>query len=259
MRTHFSIFITAFVLWGTISCVNLFSLDDDKELGQKVDEEIQANPSEYPILDENEFSEAYDYLEEIRDEILDSHEVEHADDFSWEVKIIDDDDILNAFSVSGGYLYFYTGLIQYLDTEDAFAGVMGHEIAHAAERHVTEALTEQYGLSLLLEAALGDRFDIIQEIAGGLSALAFSRQNESEADELSVLYLSKTRYQCNGAALFFEKLINEGKSDGGTPEFLSTHPNPTDRVEAIHNEAARLDCDTTPSGRDYEAFKEMLE
>ena len=259
-RMIISVLAGAFISFWINSCggINLFSIEDDKQLGQQVDEEIQADPSQYPILDENQFPDAYAYLKDIRDEILDSGEVEHTNDFVWQVKIIEDDNVLNAFSVSGGYLYFYTGLIKYVDTEDAFAGVMAHEIAHAARRHVTESLTEQYGLSLLLEAVLGNRIDIIQEIAGGLASLAFSRENESEADEFSVIYLSKTRYQCNGAALFFEKLINEGKADGGTPEFLSTHPNPENRVEAINNQAIQLGCSTTPSDRNYQAFKEML-
>lgn len=244
---------------GISSCIglNLFSVDDDRTLGEQVDLEIQSNPGDYPILDEWDFAEAYSYLRGTRDEIFDSGMVAHEDDFFWEVRIIEDDSVLNAFAVPGGYLYFYTGLIKYLDTEDAFAGVMAHEIAHVAERHSTEALTEQYGISLILDATLGDRLDIVQDIATGITGLAFSRENESDADERSVTYLAGTRYQCNGAALFFKKLIDEGDASN-PPEFLSTHPNPDNRVEAIDNKAAELGCDTTPSGRNYEAFKDML-
>lgn len=244
---------------GFLSCegFNLFSVSDDKQLGDQVSQEIADDPGQYPLLSERAYPDAYAYLQDIRDEILESGEVEHADDFDWEVRLIEDDSVLNAFAVPGGYLYFYTGLIKYLDTEDALAGVMGHEMAHAARRHSTESLTEQYGLSLLLEAALGDRLDIVQNIAAGLATLAFSRDNESEADEFSVLYLAQTRYQCNGAALFFEKLLSEGQG-GGAPEFLSTHPNPDNRVQAINSKAADEGCSTEPSGRDYEAFKEML-
>lgn len=247
------------VLWNAASCsgINLFSVEDDKSLGAQIDDEIESSPSDYPILDEADFPEAYAYLRDIRDEILDSGEVNHLDDFVWEVHIIEDDSVLNAFATPGGYLYFYTGLIKFLDTEDHFAGVMGHEIAHAAERHSTEALTEIYGIDLLLSAALGNDFEIVQDIATGLGALAFSRENESEADEKSVIYLSNTRYACDGAAGFFQKLIAEGAGGGG-PEFLSTHPNPDNRVEAIEAKADELGCDTTPSGRDYQAFKDML-
>lgn len=244
--------------FGT-SCLglNLFSVEDDKDLGAQVDAEIESNPSEYPIAEESDFPDAYAYLRGIRDEILDSGRVNHANDFDWEIHIIEDDGVLNAFCTPGGYIYFYTGLMKYLDTEDALAGVMGHEIAHAAERHVTESLTDQFGTDLLLEAAFGNNLEIVQEIAGGLSGLAFSRAHESDADEHSVIYLAETRYQCNGVALFFEKLINEGDASS-PPEFLSTHPNPDNRVEAINAKAQDLGCSTTPSGRDYDAFKALL-
>jgi predicted Zn-dependent protease len=250
---------TVAALWTASSCsgINLFSVQDDKDLGAQVDEEIESSPSEYPILDESDYPDAYAYLRDIRDEILDSGEVAHLEDFVWEVHIIHDDEVLNAFATPGGYLYFYTGLIKFLDSEDHFAGVAGHEIAHAAERHSTEALTEIYGVDLLLSAALGNDLAIVQDIATGLGALAFSRDNESEADEKSVLYLANSRYACNGTAGFFQKLIDEG-SGGGGPEFLSTHPNPDNRVEAINDKAAELGCSTTPSGRDYDAFKAML-
>jgi predicted Zn-dependent protease len=250
--------ITLLALGSLAACgLNLFSVDDDVALGAQVNDEIAANPSEYPILDENDYPEAYAYLRGIRDEILASGEVSFDDRFDWQVHIINDDSVLNAFATPGGYLYFYTGLIKYLDREDDFAGVMGHEMAHAANRHSTEALTETYGITLLLEVALGNRFDIVQQIATGLSSLAFSRDNESEADEYSVIYLAHTQYACDGAAAFFEKLIAAGEGDNG-PEFLSTHPNPDNRVEAIESKAAELRCDTSPSGRDYQAFKDML-
>jgi len=71
----------------------------------------------------------------------------HKDDFAWQVKIIDDPETLNAFATPGGYIYVYTGLIKFLDTEDQLAGVMGHEIAHADLRHSTRQMTSSYGVS----------------------------------------------------------------------------------------------------------------
>jgi predicted Zn-dependent protease len=245
-------------LWSS-SCSgpNLFTVQDDEDLGAQIDGEIQADPSQYPLLDEREFPEAYAFLNGIRDEILASGKVDHADEFVWQIKIVDDDSVLNAFSVPGGYLYFYTGLMKYLDTADELAGVLGHEMAHAARRHVTQEMTDQYGVEILLQAALGDNLAIVQDIASGLSSLTFSRDKEAEADEYSVIYLAETRYACDGAAGFFEKLIAQDMA-GSTPEFLSDHPSPDNRIEAIENKATSLGCSTTPSGVDYNAFKASL-
>jgi beta-barrel assembly-enhancing protease len=237
--------------------INVFSLEDDKKLGQQVADQIAADPSTYPVLSEADYPQSYTYLRALRDRILNSGQVHHKDDFVWEVKIIKDDNTLNAFCTPGGYIYVYTGIIKYLDTEDQLAGVMGHEIAHADRRHSTDAMTREYGLQTLLSIVLGKNQNALTTLASGLLDLKYSRGNETEADEYSVIYLSGTSYQCNGAAGFFQKIESSG-SGGGTPEFLSTHPNPDNRITNINDKAASLSCSTTPSGFNYSAFKNSL-
>lgn len=192
--------------------LNLFSIADDIELGQQVRDEILNTPEEYTVLDEAEAPEAYAEVRRIRDAVLASGEAEHADAFDWEVYLVDDDDdTLNAFCTPGGYMFFYTGLIRYLEEEDHFAGVMGHEMAHAAARHSTQQLTQAYGVSTLIELALGEGdAATVAEVAAGVASLTFSRADEAQADELSVAYLCGTAYASVGAAGFFEKLEAEG-------------------------------------------------
>lgn len=211
---------------------NLFSLQDDIEFGAQVAEQIESDPATYPILDSAQNVEAYGHIYRIRDAALNSGKVRHRDDFIWRVRIVHDDSVLNAFCTPGGYIYFYTGIIKFLASEDELAGVMGHEIAHAAERHSTEALTRQYGLSVLFSILLGDQ-SLVGQVAQGLLGLSYSRKNETDADKRSVEYLYPTDYDARGAARFFEKLIELGS--GGGPTFLSTHPNPENRVEEIIN------------------------
>ncbi|MFN0274350.1 MAG: M48 family metalloprotease [Chitinophagales bacterium] len=220
--------------------INIFSIEDDKSLGAQIDAEILADPTTYPILDENDYSTAYDLLNDIRDRILAEGEVTHATDFVWKLRIIHDDDILNAFCTPGGYIYVYTGLIKYLENEAELAGVMGHEMAHADLRHATDQLTEQYGISLLLSIVLGENSSVLTDIAQGLAGLAFSRGDESQADEYSVIYLCPTEYYAAGAAGFFQKIEDEGGVN--VPEFLSTHPNPDNRIEDIIAKYEELAC-----------------
>ena len=125
-------------------------------------------------------------------------------------RIIHDDSTLNAFCTPGGYIYVFTGLIHYLDSEDQLAGVMGHEIAHADRRHSTDQMTKQYGISLLLSAIGGDESAIAQ-VASGLLLLKYGRGAESEADEFSVRYLCPTEYNAAGGAGFFEKIEAAGR------------------------------------------------
>jgi predicted Zn-dependent protease len=224
--------------------LNLFSIQDDIELGQQVRDEVLADPATYPVLYEDEAPEAYDHLYRIRDALLASGELEHADNFDWEVYLVDDPQTLNAFAAPGGYMFFYTGLINYLDEEDHFAGVMGHEMAHADRRHSTQQLTKAHGVATLLEMALGKNPGLAAEIAAGLVNLRFSRADESDADDMSVIYLCETAYAADGTAGFFAKLHDEGGVS--LPEFLSTHPAEESRVQDIRDGAVALGCSTEP-------------
>jgi predicted Zn-dependent protease len=237
--------------------VNIFSIEEDKKLGAQVAAQIEADQATYPILSQSQYPEAYQYITALRDRVLNSGKVRHKNDFLWQVKIIHDDNTLNAFCTPGGYIYVYTGLIKFLDTEDQLAGVMGHEIAHADRRHSTDAMTQQYGIQTLFDIVLGKNQGALTQVAQNLLQLKYSRKNETEADEYSVIYLSNTPYQCTGAAGFFEKL-NASGSGSSTPQFLSTHPNPDNRIADINSKAQSLSCSTAASGFDYQAFKNSL-
>ncbi len=243
------------------SGLNIFSLSDDKELGLKVKQEIEADPTQYPILNKSTYQAAYSYLEQMKNHILNSEKVTYKNEFAWELFIIHNDSIQNAFCTPGGYIYIYTGLIKYLDNATSLAGVLGHEIAHADKRHTTEAMTKQYGLSTLVSIVLGNNQSALTDVAQGLIGLSFSRENEKEADKYSVVYLCPTIYRANGASEFFQKIIQQGGLQ--TPAFLSTHPNPDNRVDNINNEANSLSCNggNIPQNEDvtaYNAFKATL-
>lgn len=218
---------------------NLFTIEQDRELGAQVSQEIEGNPQEYPILDSTAYSQAYKYLYDIRNSILNSGNVLHKDEFVWRLRIIHDDSVKNAFCTPGGYIYVYTGLIKYLDSEEQLAGVLAHEVGHADYRHSTRQMTKLYGVQFLLDVIAGDR-EAIKQVTTGLVGLRFSRSHETEADKASVHYLCPTEYDAAGGAKFFEKI----QADGGAsmPEFLSTHPNPDNRIEFFYNEKLEQGC-----------------
>ena len=237
--------------------LNIFTVQDDMDLGAQIHDEILSDPETYPLLDEAAYPDAYAHLDEIRDTILATGEVAYDDTFEWQLTIIDDDDTLNAFCAPGGYIYIYTGILRYLEVEDHFAGVMGHEMAHAAERHSTEQLTKAYGISELISIVLGEDPGLVAEVAAGLVGLSFSRDDEAEADADSVRYLCETDYAADGTAGFFSKLLEEGGME--IPEFLSTHPSSESRVEDIEALAAELGCSVELNREaDWAAFLETL-
>jgi predicted Zn-dependent protease len=214
------------------SGINIFTVEQDKTLGAQVAHEIDSDKANYPVLSEAQYPAAYKFIRHVRDTILSTGKVGHKDDFPWDVYIINKN-VLNAFCTPGGHIYFYSGLIKFLENEAQFAGVMGHEMAHAARRHSTEQLTKNYGLSVLLNVVFGKDPGLISQIAASLLVLEFSRSNENDADEYSVIYLYPTDYDARGAAGFFQRMA---AADTSTFKFtfLSTHPSDEHRVENIN-------------------------
>ncbi|MDA9773633.1 M48 family metallopeptidase [Saprospiraceae bacterium] len=237
-----------------VSNVNVFPYTEDIKLGKQVKDEISSKPDEFPVLSRSQNREIYAYLEDLKKKIVNTGELRYAEDYPWVLTIIDDDKTLNAFATPGGYIYIYTGLIKFLESEDELIGVLGHEMAHADRRHSTRQLTKSLGLSMLLDAVLGKQ-DAVEQIVGSLVGLKFSRSHESEADEYSVKYLCKTSYNSDGAAGFFQKL----KDQPTPPQFLSTHPNPENRIEKMKELEQELNCSgTTTNKQKYEQIKKLL-
>jgi predicted Zn-dependent protease len=223
--------------------LNFFSIQDDIEFGQQLDAEILANPGEYPLLSRSAYPEVYAYVEGIMDLILQSDLIRYEDSFPWQLRIIDQD-VLNAFAAPGGYLYFYTGFLSFAESEAELAGVMAHEIAHADRRHSTENMTKIYGLQVLLSLLIGEEPGLLSEILAGLtvgaSNLAFTRENEYEADEYALRYMNSVRstreYELRAMQEFFnriEEVYGEEGEGSALAAFFRTHPYNDDREDAM--------------------------
>ena len=216
--------------------INIFSLQDDAQLGQELNAQIQSDLVEYPIFRGDPAIKIY-IVSQIFNQILQSSQVKHTDVFNYQMEIIDDDSTLNAFALPGGYVYVYSGLLKYLNSSAALAGVLGHEIAHAELRHATQRMTAYYGVSILLNIILGENPSQLEEIAAnlfvGLGFLANSRADEDQADDYSIKYLVDTRFYPGSVMFFFEQMRDDGLVSSNADEiaaFLSTHPDPIDRI-----------------------------
>ncbi len=233
LSVAFTFFISACSSLG----MNIFSDADEVALGANVANEIAANQQEYPIYRGDPALKQY-IKSQIFDQILVANSIKKRNVYQYELEIIDRPDILNAFALPGGKVYVYTGLLKYLDSEAALAGVLGHEIAHAERRHATQRMTNQYGTAMLISLVLGQNPNQYVEIAAnlfaGLSLLSNSRSAEEESDKFSIEYLKETRFYPGGVKFFFEKLRDDGKvnpaGSGGLETFLSTHPDPIARI-----------------------------
>lgn len=162
--------------------------------------------------------------------------------FNWEFNLIQDDKTVNAWCMPGGKVAFYTAILPICKDESGIAVVMGHEVAHAIANHgrerMSQGLLEQFGLSTL-GAAMGQNPGLTSQIfmqAVGAGAqvgmLKFSREHESEADHIGLIFMSMAGYDPEQAPKFWERMV---AMSGGQkpPEFLSTHPSDETRIAAL--------------------------
>jgi predicted Zn-dependent protease len=162
--------------------------------------------------------------------------------YNWEFNLIDDDETVNAFCVSGGKIAVYTGILPVAKDEDGLAVVVAHEVAHALANHggerMSQLLIAQLG-GMALSKAIEKEPEKTQELwklAYGIGSqvgflLPYSRQQESEADRIGLILMAQAGYDPRGAIPFWERMAALGGE--APPEFLSTHPSTETRIEDI--------------------------
>ena len=158
--------------------------------------------------------------------------------WEWSVVVIDDPEMVNAWCMAGGRMAIYTGLLDQVEpTDDELAQVMGHEISHALAKHTAEKMSVQIATSVGV-AVVG----IVSENNGvaltgaALTAmlavnLPNSRAAEKEADRIGIELAARAGYDPAAAATLWQKMAAVSRS--GTPQFLSTHPEPENRQEKL--------------------------
>lgn len=162
----------------------------------------------------------------------------HRPNLPFEFRILDSD-VINAFAVPGGYVYFTRGIMAHFNNEAQFAGVLGHEIGHITARHSSQQYTKQMLTQIAFMGGMifSEKFRNISEQAMQgmqLLFLKFSRDDESESDVLGVKYSSAIGYDAKEMADFFKTLERVTEKEGArVPEFMSTHPDPGNRYTTV--------------------------
>ena len=156
-------------------------------------------------------------------------------DWKWSVAVIDEP-TLNAWCMPGGKMAIYTGIINKLKlNDDEIAQIMGHEISHALLGHgrerMSRAMATQGGL-LLGSIVAGQDLSALGPVADIALTLPNSREAESEADRYGIELAARSGYNPHAAVRLWEKM--GAASGNGPPQFLSTHPAPANRIQALN-------------------------
>ncbi|MEM7308817.1 MAG: M48 family metallopeptidase [Planctomycetota bacterium] len=212
---------------------NLFSPAEDVQLGAEAYEQILAG--ERLVTSGPELQ----MVQRVMDRL-----VAVADDpgYEWEVRLIDNDQTVNAFALPGGKMAVYTGILPVCETEAGLAVVMGHEIGHVVAQHGTQRMSRSMGAEAILTAIdLGDFQTLAEGAYGLLLEMPWGRGDESESDHIGLVYMARAGYDPSEATRFWSRMAS--LSGGGGPEFLSTHPSHETRIsdlEALMPEARKI-------------------
>lgn len=168
--------------------------------------------------------------------------------WDWSIKVLDDDEKVNAWCMAGGKMAVYTGFfVEVKPNDDELAQVLGHEIAHAVANHVAEkmsvAMASQIGMAGLAIAANDSKYRNVALTGAALASLVAlklpnSRVAEGEADLIGIELAARAGYHPDAAASLWEKMENVG--DKSPPEFLSTHPSPGNRQQILRELAPKM-------------------
>ena len=207
----------------------LVSEGEEIAMGQQSDPQVRQ---EYGVV-ENQALQAY--VQTMGRRLV---AVSHRPNLEWHFTVVDSP-VVNAFAIPGGYVYLTRGILAYLGSEAELAGVMGHEIGHVTARHSVRQITRQQlaqlgiGVGSVLSPTFGQLGNAAQ---GGLGLLflRFSRDDEREADRLGVEYASRGAYDPRQVSNFFDVLgrLSAANDRETIPGWLSTHPDPPERVQA---------------------------
>lgn len=223
------------VAWGE------FTLRDEKELGEKFNVLVR---SRLPLVQDTEI---LNYVEGIVAKLAATMPRQP---FPFTASVIRHNAI-NAFACPGGYIFVHTGLILAMENESEVAGVIAHEMAHVTQRHIARRIESSQYISLL--SVIGALAGAFLGGEGGAAALAgsmaagqaamlnYSRNDEREADQVGMNYLTKAGYAPSGMVGAFEVLSRKQWLMGSAiPTYLSTHPGLTERVTDMSVRVGRL-------------------
>lgn len=217
-----------------------FTISDEIELGQKFNILIR---SRMPLVEDPEILA---YVEGVVERIR-----HHMPPQPFPIRVgVIRHGALNAFAGPGGHIFVHTGLLQHLDNESEFAGVVAHELAHVSQRHIASRIEKAQFINLaavlgvLAGVFLGGEAQsamVYGSVAAGHTAmLAYSREDEREADQVGMNYLVAAGFRPQGMVQSFETIRKLRWLGGSFPQYLSTHPGVEERIAYLKDRVDRM-------------------
>lgn len=232
-----------------------FSTQDDIRLGQHLANTIEENTINYPVLDAVEYAAVYTYVNDIKNVLLTSNELQYRTTFDWKIVLLNNDEIEHAFSLPGGRIYISTGLLKGLKNDNQLLNVLANEMAYSDSRLVVPHLENEFILPIILDVTLGNNPEKAVELVHYLSSEAYSSNLVKTADEKALKMVCSLGYSPIGLVEVLEgDLMRDISMD-----WLLLHPNSQNRINNIEAVLLTLDCsENASSGDAYDNFLTLM-
>lgn len=182
-----------------------YEVEDHIIIGRTMQSQIDSMPKVFNVLDKVEYKEAYGYMTQLLNSLKLTSVVKHRRNFDWDVTILHDDNIRNAFTLPGGHIYIYTGLLKFITAEHELMAVLGHEIAYADKELTTIALWEEHGGVLLGDIILGKEVAELGKIVEGIPSMKYTEDKIMTADNFAIELICPFQYDITGLGDFIQR------------------------------------------------------
>jgi Zn-dependent protease with chaperone function len=221
------IFIAYFwiIPWGAEMVAKSIPIETEQEIGEGLFDQVTAGYS----------------VDTAKTRVINTFfkELNYGTPYKIKVTVVNDK-MVNAFALPGGNIVVMSGIISEMRSYEELAALFGHELTHINERHTTRSLFRSLGVYFVLSLMLGDASGVaavILQNAEQLKSLQFSRELESEADELGYNHMKEAKINPQGMIDLFQRLKDASK-DIEIAEFISTHPDVENRIKATKKRIA---------------------
>ena len=268
MRLNFRVIIglviAAVTLLGYFFNTSTNPVTGEKQhVNMTADQEIALGVQAAPEMEQQYGGESRDprataAVQQVGQRIVQANGLDQKTQYQYRFHLLADDQTINAFALPGGQVFITQGLLKNLTSEAQLAGVLAHEVGHVVGRHSAEQVAQSQLTQGLTGAAAIAAYDpnspgssVARAAAAAMIAklvsLRFSRNDELKADDFAVEFTPKAGYDPR-AMIGVMQMLDKQASGSNPPEFLSTHPNPGNRIEELQKEIQQKFPQGIPGG-----------
>ena len=230
--------------------ISLISYEQEIALGELIDEYIIASQYKNPLTNKTIDSMMWAVGKRLQGQIPTS-------EYDYNITVLDNPQI-NAFTIPGGNIYVFSGLISFCDSPEQLAAVLAHEMGHVEKRHTVDRLAREFSLSVLFSIMTGGDTVLLSDLYQTLISSGFSRSQEKEADQFALNLLEDASISPKSIASFFRKLNRENLAYDENIELVMTHPHNNTRIKASLNHEVDETFKEIPFNLNWEKIKAAL-